>query len=367
MDPNTAASFCCVADFKEFALRSLPKNVVDYYCTGSGQENTIRNNRTAFDKLRIRPRILVDAPGKVDISTEVLGCPLQIPFGIAPSAMQKLAHPDGEIGNAKAIGKLGGVYIHSTISTTSVEEVASAAPDTIKWFQIYFLKDRELTKRVVQKAEKVGYRALVFTADANVMGLRYAVMKNPTELPPHLKLGNFDWSVPEIDTLGLDSYLNQLLDHNISWKDIKWLKEITKLPIIIKGILTAEDALLAIDHGVSAIIVSNHGGRQLDSAPASIEALREIVKVVGDKIDIFFDGGVEFGMDIFKALALGAKMVFLGKSALWGLTCGGEKGIQKLLEILQHELVTTMGLTGCQNLKAIKKNMVVHESYYDTL
>lgn len=367
---SVETSLCSVPDFQEYAFKTLPKKVLDYYRSGSCQQKTLHNNREAFDKLRIRPRMLIDA-SKIETNAEVLGIKVQIPFGIAPSAMQKLAHPDGEIGNAKAIGKLGGIYILSTLSTTSLEDVASGAPDTIKWFQLYVYKDRQLTKGVVQRAEKAGFRALVLTVDANVFGLRYADMKNCLDLPPHLRLANFDGLVSKMEkpenTSGLNVYCNQLFDRSISWKDVQWLKSITKLPIILKGILTAEDALIAVEQGVSAIIVSNHGGRQLDTAPASIEALPEIAAAVGHKIDIYFDGGVQFGTDIFKALALGAKMVFIGRSALWGLAYGGEQGVHKLLKILENEFLITMGLTGCQKISDIKKQMVVHESFYHKL
>ncbi|XP_065210958.1 uncharacterized protein Hao [Planococcus citri] len=367
---NTEASLCCVPDFQEYAFRTLPKKVLDYYRSGSCQQKTLHNNREAFDRLRIRPRMLIDA-SKIETSSEVLGCKVQIPFGIAPSAMQKLAHPEGEIGNAKAIGQLGGIYILSTLSTTSLEDVAAATPNTTKWFQLYVYKDRELTKKVVQRAEKAGYKALVLTVDANVFGLRYADMKNNFDLPPHLKLANFDGLISKIEkaenTSGLNSYCNQLFDQSISWNDVQWLQKITKLPVVLKGILTAEDAIVAVEHGVSAIIVSNHGGRQLDTAPASIEALPEIVRAVGNKVDVLFDGGIQYGTDIFKALALGAKMVFIGRAALWGLAYGGEKGVHKLLKILENELTTTMGLTGCQKVKDIKKEMIVHESFYHKL
>ncbi|XP_046675473.1 peroxisomal (S)-2-hydroxy-acid oxidase GLO3 isoform X1 [Homalodisca vitripennis] len=363
---------CNVSDYEEFALSVLPKSTADYYKSGAENEYSLNQNRQAFQRLRLRPRMLVDV-SQLSCSTKVFGEEVAIPIGIAPTAMQKMAHPSGECANAKAAGAMGTIFTLSTISTSSIEEVAEAAPDTVKWFQLYIYKDREVTKKLVQRAERSGFKALVLTVDAPIFGIRYADERNRFSLPPHLRLANFSddkaTKVTEArdDQSSLNAYVFSLLDQKLTWKDIKWLKSITRLPIVLKGILTAEDAIIAADLGVEAIQVSNHGARQLDTVPAAIEALPEIVKAVGDRCEIFFDGGVRSGTDVFKAVALGAKMVFVGRPALWGLAHSGQQGVEHILKILKKELITSMTLTGCTSLATISKSMVVHENYYSRL
>lgn len=296
-----------------------------------------------------------------------------MPIGVAPTAMQKMAHPDGECANARAVGRAGSIFILSTLSTSSIEEVAAAAPETIKWFQLYIYKDRELTKKLVARAEAAGFKALVLTVDASAWGMRYADARNKFILPPHLKLANFSGNLSSgvSDTTNsgsaLAKYVETLFDLNITWDDVKWLKRITKLPVMVKGVLTAEDAKIASDIGVGGIIVSNHGGRQLDTSPASIEALPEISKAVGHRVDVYLDGGIRYGTDVFKALALGAKMVFVGRPAVWGLTYNGEEGVKKVLDILAQEFDTTLALAGCRSPADITADMVTHESTYSKL
>uniref|UniRef100_A0A1B6ES54 (S)-2-hydroxy-acid oxidase n=1 Tax=Cuerna arida TaxID=1464854 RepID=A0A1B6ES54_9HEMI len=363
---------CNVSDYEEYALSVLPKSTADYYKSGAENEYSLNLNRQAFQRLRLRPRMLVDV-SQLSCNTKVFGEEVAIPIGIAPTAMQKMAHPCGECANAKAAGAMGTIFTLSTISTSSIEEVAEAAPDTIKWFQLYIYKDREVTKTLVQRAERNGFKALVLTVDAPIFGIRYSDERNRFSLPPHLRLANFtDDKATKVtetrdDQSSLNAYVYSLLDQKLTWKDIKWLKSITRLPIVLKGILTAEDATIAADLGVEAIQVSNHGARQLDTVPASIEALPEIVKAVGDRCEIFFDGGVRSGTDVFKAVALGAKMVFVGRPALWGLAHSGQQGVEHILKILKKELITSMTLTGCTSLTTISKSMVVHENYYSRL
>ncbi|KAK7590190.1 hypothetical protein V9T40_001803 [Parthenolecanium corni] len=367
---NNSNCFCSVQDFENYAYKTLPRSVLDYYRSGACSQQTLRNNQESFTKLRIRPRCLRDVTLR-DTKTKVLGMDFDIPIGVSPSAMQKMAHPDGEIGNARAAGSVGAVYILSTLSTTSLEEVARGAPNTVKWFQLYIYKDRKETEKLVKRAESAGYKALVLTVDANVFGLRYADARNAFQMPSHLKFGNFgDLKSKFLDRSngsGLKAYIDLMFDEGIQWKDVKWLKTITKLPIIVKGVLIAEDALTAIEHGAVGIMVSNHGGRQLDTAPSSIEALPEIVKAVDGRVDVYLDGGVRYGTDVFKALALGAKMVFIGRPALWGLAHSGEEGVKKVLQILINELKNTMGLVGCNKLADMEKDMVVHKSFYHKL
>ncbi|XP_021935507.1 peroxisomal (S)-2-hydroxy-acid oxidase GLO5 isoform X2 [Zootermopsis nevadensis] len=306
-----------------------------------------------------------------DQSTTVLGTKVAMPIGIAPTAMQRMAHPDGECGNARAVGAMGGVFILSTLSTSSIEEVGAAAPNTVKWFQLYIYNDRDVTRKLVKRAEQTNFRALVLTVDAPVFGIRIADIRNKFTLPPHLSLANFEGikatGVKSESDSGINEYVKKLFDQSVTWDDVRWLKSITQLPLILKGILTADDAAIAAGLGVAAILVSNHGARQVDFTPASIEVLPEIVKAVNGQCEVYLDGGIRQGTDVFKALALGAKMVFMGRPALWGLACGGEDGVKSILSIIKNELDSVMGLTGCATLEDIKKEMVVHESHYSHL
>ncbi|GAB1868969.1 Hydroxyacid oxidase 1 [Camponotus japonicus] len=266
----------------------------------------------------------------------------------------------------------GTIFILSTISTSSIEEVAEAAPNGIKWFQLYIYKDRNVTLNLIRRAERAGFKALVFTIDAPFFGDRRPDIKNKFALPSHLRFANFEGELSQrinsakIDS-GLSEYVNSLFDATLSWDDVKWLKRTTTLPIILKGILTAEDAHLAVESEVAGIIVSNHGARQIDSVPATIEALPEISKAVRDQVEIYMDGGVTQGIDVLKALALGAKMVFFGRPMLWGLTYDGEKGAYQILELMRREIDLAFALTGCTSVKDVTRDMVIHASYYSHL
>ncbi|KAH8418686.1 hypothetical protein KR222_010619 [Zaprionus bogoriensis] len=319
-------------------------------------------------KLRLRPRCLRDV-SQLDTSCEVLAQHLEWPLGIAPVAMQKMAHADGEIATARAAGLVGSVFILSTLSTTSIEDLAAHAPDTCKWFQLYIHKDRGLTEQLVHRAEQSGFKALVLTIDAPVFGQRRADVRNRFSLPDHLRLANLDDErakgvVSALGGSGLNEYVISQFDPSNTWQDVKWLRGKTRLPIVVKGVLTSEDAELAREYGCEGIIVSNHGGRQLDTTPASIEALPEVVNAVGNDLSVMIDGGIMQGSDMFKALALGAKMVFIGRPAIWGLACDGQRGVEQLLRILKEDFETTMALAGCRAIADIQASMVQHESTY---
>ncbi|XP_037948816.1 peroxisomal (S)-2-hydroxy-acid oxidase GLO5 [Teleopsis dalmanni] len=363
----------CVEDFEKKAHTVIEKFALDYYRSGAGEQFTLNLNREAFKKWRIRPRFLRDV-SKMNMGCKILGENLKWPLGIAPTAMQKLAHPEGECGNARAAGSAGSVFILSTLSTTSIEEVATAAPNTCKWFQLYVYKDRSLTEQLVRRAEKAGFKALVLTIDAPIFGQRRSDVRNKFSLPSHLCLGNFEGIQSEgvrsemyTGKSGINEYVSSQFDATLTWKDVEWLIKSTYLPVIVKGVLTREDAVLAREFGCAGIIVSNHGARQLDCVPASIEALPEVVKAVGHDMLVMLDGGIMQGNDIFTALALGAKMVFVGRPALWGLACGGQKGVEDMLSVLKNDFEITLALTGCQTLNDINKDMIVHESYYAKL
>lgn len=364
------SNFCCIDDFERLANSKLPKNWLDYYNSGACGQTTLALNKSAFLRLRIKPRMLRDV-SHLDTSTTILGKKIPIPIGVSPTAMQRLACPEGEIANVKAVASIGSIYILSTLSTTSIEDVGATAPNAIKWYQLYIYKDRDITRQLVSRAEKMGFQAIVLTVDASVFGKRYADNKNKFSLPPHLELANLKGlsktGFQANSGSGLQNYVNSLFDSSLTWEDVKWLQSITKLPVILKGILTAEDAQLAVNLGIPGIIVSNHGGRQLDTCPASIEALPEIVKAAGDKCEVYLDGGIRYGTDIFKAIALGAKMVFVGRPAVWGLSCAGEEGVKKVLQILIEEFGQSMALSGCTRIADIKKEMIVHENFYSKI
>ncbi|XP_055939010.1 2-Hydroxyacid oxidase 1-like [Argiope bruennichi] len=363
--------FICVEDFEKHALATLPKYAADYYRSGADEEQTLKENREGFKRLRFRPRFLRDVSTRF-LKTYVLGHSISFPVCIAPSAMHRMAHPDGEVATVKAAAAEGVPMVLSTVSTTSLEDVAKAAPESIRWLQLYIYKDRKVSRELIIRAEKAGYLAIVLTVDAPVFGHRWADTRNKFSLPPHLKLGNFSDvgmdKVTETDgSSGLTNYVSQLFDPSISWKDIKWLKEITTLPILLKGILTAEDAKMAVEHGVAGIIVSNHGARQLDGVPATIEVLPEIVRAVAGRCEVYLDGGVRTGTDVLKSLALGAKAVFIGRPVLWGLAYDGEAGVRKVLQILRKEFDTAMALSGCTNLHDVKPSLVVRQESFSKL
>ncbi|XP_055596633.1 uncharacterized protein LOC129746779 [Uranotaenia lowii] len=356
-----------VEDYEKRAAEIIPAGSFDYFRCGAGDELTLGLNRSCFERIRIRTRVLRSG-SKRDMKVTLFGEELAMPIGIAPSAMQQITHPEGEVGNARAAASRGVVYTLSTVATYSLEQVAAETPGSPKWFQLYIFKDRTLTESLVRRAEKAGFKAIVLTVDAPMFGIRRAIMRNKFSLPPHLVIRNLEGHLPPVkqgqDAPNIQDYMSGQLDPTLSWDDVKWLQNFTKLPVIVKGILSKEDAILAADAGVQGIWVSNHGARQLDSVPATIEALPEIAAAVGDRTTIFMDGGINEGTDVFKALALGAKMVFIGKPALWGLAVDGQQGVENVLDILRKELDLAMAFTGCQKVADIGRCHVAHESEY---
>ncbi|XP_055532170.1 uncharacterized protein LOC129722603 [Wyeomyia smithii] len=359
-----------VRDFEKRASEIIPLHALDYYRSGAGDELSLRLNRICFDRLRIRPRVLNSGASR-DMTVRLFGDEYSMPIGISPTAMQRMAHPEGEVANAKAAASRGVAFTLSTIATSSIEQVAAGTPKSPKWFQLYIYKDRKLTESLVRRAEKAGFKAVVLTVDAPMFGLRRPDMRNKFSLAPHLILANFEGrqatGVQSQGGSGINEYIREQLDPTLCWDDVKWLVNFTKLPVVVKGILTKEDALIAVDLGVQGIWVSNHGARQLDSVPASIEVLPEIVAAVGDRTTVVIDGGVTEGTDVFKAIALGAKMVLFGRPAIWGLAVDGQQGVEQILDILRKELDLAMAFAGCQSVADISKNHVVHESYYAKL
>ncbi|XP_010434548.1 PREDICTED: peroxisomal (S)-2-hydroxy-acid oxidase GLO5-like [Camelina sativa] len=349
-----------VMEYEKIAKEKLPKMVYDYYASGAEDQWTLQENRNAFSRILFRPRILIDV-SKIDVSTTVLGFNTSMPIMIAPTAMQKMAHPDGELANARATSAAGTIMTLSSWATCSVEEVASTGPG-IRFFQLYVYKDRNVVRQLVKRAEEAGFKAIALTVDTPRLGRRESDIKNRFALPRGLTLKNFEGldlgKIVKTDDSGLASYVAGQVDQSLSWKDIKWLQSITSLPILVKGVITAEDARIAVEYGAAGIIVSNHGARQLDYVPATIMALEEVVKAVEGRIPVFLDGGVRRGTDVFKALALGASGVFVGRPSLFSLAADGEAGVRKMLQMLRDEFELTMALSGCRSLREISRNHI---------
>lgn len=335
-----------VFDYEILAEERMNPIYWDYFAGGSDDEVTVRTNQSSFGHIRLRPRVLIDV-NHCDTSTSVLGTTVSMPILAAPSAFHGMAHPDGECATVRGVGAAGTLMIAATDSSRSLEEIAQAASAPL-WFQLYLYPTREIAGGLVRRAEEAGYRAIVLTVDMPALGNRERDRRNQMTIPPPpLTRANF----AGIETQGHAW-------RSVTWDDVVWLRTITSLPIILKGVLSAEDALLALEYGVSAIIVSNHGGRQLDGCVTSIEVLPEIVEAVAGRCEIYVDGGIRRGTDVLKALALGARAVLVARPILWGLSVEGARGVQGVLEILHEELERAMALTGCPTLANINRSLL---------
>ena len=325
------------------------------------RDEITRQNRRAWDEIELWYRVLVDV-GLRNTATSVLGYEVAAPLLIAPTAFHGLAHADAECASVKAAARFGTIACVSTLSNVSLER-AAAASNRAMWFQLYVYRDRGVTKSLIERAESAGYGAIVLTVDAAEIGTREADQDLGFHLPPPLTMGNFKTAErahlerSESDS-ALSQYVRTLLDPSLTWSDVSWLKQQTKLPIVIKGLVRADDARRAVDAGASAVIVSNHGGRQLDTSPATAKALPYVVNAIGDQVDVLVDGGIRRGTDIVKALALGAKAVLIGRPALWGLACAGEAGVLHALRLLQGELSEAMALCGCPRIETISSDLL---------
>lgn len=337
-----------VFDYEAIARTKMDPAHWDYINGGSDDEVTLRANRASLERIRLRPRVLVDVSANVlDTRASVLGTPISMPLMVAPTAMHCLAHPEGECATAQAAGKANTLMIASTTATRSLEEIAQAASGPL-WFQLYIYPKLQVAEKLVYRAESAGYRAIVLTVDLPVLGNREKDKRNNVAIPPP----------PFVEANFVDVEKRGQEWVSLTWESLSWLRSITSLPILLKGILTAEDALLAIEHGMDGIVVSNHGGRQLDSALASIDALPEIVEAVAGRCEVYFDGGIRRGTDILKALALGARAVLVGRPVLWGLAANGAEGAYQVLEILRKELELAMALSGRPTLRSIDRTLV---------
>lgn len=338
-------------EFEAAARAILPQPAYDYYAGGSDDEVTLLENREAFRKRSIRYRVLVDVTTR-DLSTRLLDLDLAHPIIVAPTAMQKMAHPDGEPATARGAAAAGALHTVSTIATTPLEVVMKAAPDNPKWFQLYCYGDRSITEDLIDRAVASGYRAIVLTVDLPALGRRERDLRNTFTLPEHLTLANFAGPPPRPEGGGsmMTAWASTLSTDGLTWNDLGWIRKRSGLPLILKGIVRADDAVRAVEAGVDAIWVSNHGGRQLDGSIPTLDALAEIAPEVQGRVALIVDGGVRRGTDVLKALALGAAAVAVGRPQLWGLAAGGADGVERVLTLLRDELSLAMALAGCPTL-----------------
>jgi isopentenyl diphosphate isomerase/L-lactate dehydrogenase-like FMN-dependent dehydrogenase len=332
-----------VSEYERFAEEQLAPGVYGYYAGGAGDEWTLRENRAAFDRWALRPRMLVDV-GSVATATTVLGMDISLPVLVAPTAFQRLAHPGGEIAAAQGAAAAETIYCLSTLSSVSPGELAEGAPDCTRWFQLYWSRDRGFTSELVASAVAAGFKAILLTVDLPVAGRRERDLRAAFEIPADLPLPNLP---RHLGGGNFHAALGEIVDPTITWRDLEWLASLTELPVYVKGILTAEDARLAARQGIAGIVVSNHGGRQLDGVQASLDALPEVVEASSGQMSVLVDGGIRRGTDVVKALALGARAVLVGRAALWGLAVDGQEGVQRVLELLRDEVALALTLLGC--------------------
>lgn len=344
------------------AKTRLGRMAWDYYSAGSDDMVTLSRNREAYRELSLRFRVLRDVSQR-SLKISALGSDLTMPILIAPTAFHGMAHADGETATAAAADDCGTAMIVSTLSNRSIEEIA-AAGDAPLWFQLYIYKDRVATQDLVKRAEDAGCRALVLTVDAALWGRREPDIRNGFGLPPGLSVKNLTGSAmqelpQEAGGSGLSSYIASFFDPSVSWKDLEWLCGLTRLPVLVKGVVRGDDAAEAMARGAAGVVVSNHGGRQLDTSPATIEVLAEVVDAVDGRGEVYVDGGIRRGTDVVKALALGARGVLVGRPTLWGLAVDGREGVRRMLMHLREETDLAMGLCGATHVGELDRSLVV--------
>ena len=371
----------CVEDLRRVAKRKVPRMFFDYVSAGSYSEETLRANRADMEKILLRQRVLVDVAGRTTEST-ILGEKVPVPLALGPVAMCGLQVGDGEILACRAAHAAGIPFCLSTMSICSIEDVA-AAVDKPFWFQLYVMKDRGFVRSLIERARAAKCSALVLTVDLQVLGQRHVDVRNGLSVPPAIRLNNVadmatkvSWGLSMLATKhrsfgnlaghvkgaegvgALARWTSTQFDAALSWKDVEWVKSVWGGKLIIKGILDVEDARSAVGAGADAIVVSNHGGRQLDGAPSSISALPKVADAVGGRTELMFDGGIRSGADMMRALALGARSCLIGRAYAWGLGAGGQKGVAQAIEFLTRELSTTMALTGTNRVSEIGRNVL---------
>ncbi|MBA3412754.1 MAG: alpha-hydroxy-acid oxidizing protein [Actinobacteria bacterium] len=341
-----------VLEYERLAAEKLDTGAYGYFAGGAGDEWTLRENRRAYARWLLRPRLLVDVGG-VTAATTVLGTPVSSPLLVAPVAMQRAAHPDGEVGTARAAAAAGTIMCLSTLATSTAAEVAAAAPGGKRWFQLYVFRDRGVSDALVEEALEAGFEALVVTVDAPLLGRRERDLRTGFALPPEITVPSAGGVVGRAGLTPHD--LLSLIDPTLSWRDIEALCSRSRVPVVVKGLLTGEDAVLACEHGAAAVVVSNHGGRQLDGVSATLDVLPEVVEAVDGRAEVLLDGGIRRGTDILKALALGARAVLAGRALIFGLAVDGEAGARRVLELLHAELELALALAGCASPAAVTR------------
>ncbi len=373
-----------VSDLRKIARQRLPRGVFDYIDGGSEDERTLAANSDAYARVTFRPRVLRDV-GAVDPSTTLLGRTLPIPLVLAPTGFNRIADPEGELAVARAAARAELPYTLSTLSTRSIEEVAAVSGGR-KWFQVYVWRDRGLVKDMIDRVAACGYEALVLTVDTAVFGQRDRDLRRGFSLPPKIGLDTlldgvlhpgWTWDFVRADPIrfanvvglnagigdgsdavSLADYINSQFDPTLSWHDVEWLRSVWDGPLVLKGIQSVEDAVLAADAGVEIIALSNHGGRQLDGAPATLDLVAPVVDAVGDHVEVICDGGVRRGGDIVKAVALGARACMAGRAYLYGLGAGGERGVDQVLRLLDADVRRTMALIGARTIADVTRDLV---------
>ncbi len=359
---TSPAGCVTIDDFEAAARARLPAMAYDYYRSGADEEHTLHRNREAWTDHALWYRTLVDVSAP-RTATTVLGTEVASPILVAPTAYHQLADPEGERATARATAVAGSLYVASTLATTTLEDVAAAAPGAAQWFQLYVQKDRDFTAKLVERAKAAGYRAIVVTADTPVLGRRCADVRNGFALPAGLQMANLIDILPPDLREGAGSELARFVaschDPAFTWEDLRALADTcAPLPLVVKGIVRGDDARAALDHGAQAVWVSNHGGRQLDLAPSTCEALVEVRAALGERGEVYVDGGIRSGTHALVALGLGARAVFVGRPVLWGLAAGGETGVSRVLGLLKDELVRAMQLAGCEDVAAVPSDLV---------
>lgn len=345
-----------LSDFEAVAHQRMTYNAWEYINSGAADEITLRWNREALDKIRLNPRVLRDTT-QLNTKVKVLGLELPFPVILAPTALHKLAHPEGELATARGAGQAGTLMTLSTMASTVLEDVAKAATHPL-WFQLYVQRDRGFTQNLVARAVASGYKALVVTVDTPIEGARNRQERAKFHLPPGVELANLKGMEVKMSGGKMDterSVFANILPDRLTWKEIEWLQSVSKVPVLLKGILNAEDADIAARSGVAGILVSNHGARNLDTVPATIDALPRVADKVAGRIPVLMDGGVRRGTDVLKALALGANAVLIGRPIFYGLATGGADGVTKVLNILRHEFEMAMALSGIDSIEKIDR------------
>src|SRR5580658_3707390 len=351
------AECICLADFEPLAKAKMAAQSWEYVCAGAGDEISVRWNEEAYRRIRLKPRILVDV-SKLDTRVNLFGQEHAFPILLAPVAAQKLIHAEGELASARGASAAGATMVVSSFANTRLEDVAAVAQNPL-WFQLYAQTDHGFTRELVQRAEAAGYRALCLTVDTATTGARNREARAAVKLLP---IPNFEkFKVPDGDVslhTGSQDLFKSVLDASMSWKEIDWLRSFARLPLVLKGVLNPDDTELAVKHGVSGIIVSNHGGRNLDTLPATIDALPQVAEKVAGRMPVFVDGGIRRGTDVLKALALGASAVLIGRPYIYGLGAAGEAGVTRVIRILQREFQMAMALTGRTNVAGIDHSLI---------